>query len=93
MNTIEKLTDDLEREYLHWKQSPPTTTDVVDIPNLKAFDRDRLSQLLARQECRFELPFKVFREQFEQWHSDKEEIGGFEYVRQIWCVSWVKNVD
>jgi hypothetical protein len=38
-----------------------------------------LSKLLARGEGRFQLPFKVSREQFEQWRSDKEEIGGFEY--------------
>jgi hypothetical protein len=29
-NTIEKLTDDLQREYLHWKQPPFTTTDVAE---------------------------------------------------------------
>jgi hypothetical protein len=30
---------------------------IVDIGNLKAFDRDQLSKLLARGEGRFELPF------------------------------------
>jgi hypothetical protein len=29
-NTIEKLTDDLQREYLQWKQPPLTTTDVAE---------------------------------------------------------------
>jgi hypothetical protein len=29
-NTIEMLTDDLEAEYLHWKQPHPTTTDVAE---------------------------------------------------------------
>jgi hypothetical protein len=50
-----------------------------NIRNLEAFDKDQLSKLLARQEGRFELPFKVSRKQFEHWRSDKEEIGGFEY--------------
>jgi hypothetical protein len=27
--TIRKLVSDLRREYLHWKQPPPTTTDIV----------------------------------------------------------------
>jgi hypothetical protein len=55
---------------------------VGDVTSLEVFGRDQLSKLLARQEGRFELPFKVSREQFEQWRSDKEEIeeiGGFEY--------------
>ena len=54
-----------------------------NIRSLEAFGRDQLWMLLARQEGRFELPFKVSREQFEQWRSDKEEIGGFEYDSSI----------
>jgi hypothetical protein len=38
---------------------------VGDVESLEAFGRDQLSKLLARQEGRFELPFKVSREQFE----------------------------
>jgi hypothetical protein len=52
---------------------------VGDVGSLEAFGRDQLWMLLARQEGRFELPFEVSREQFEDWRSDKEEIGGFEY--------------
>lgn len=54
-----------------------------NIRYLEAFDKDQLSKLLARQEGRFELPFEVSREQFEDWRSDKEEIGGFEYDSSI----------
>jgi hypothetical protein len=51
----------------------------MDIPNLETFDGDRLSQLLAGQKGQFELPFKVSREGFDNWRSDKEEIRSFEY--------------
>jgi hypothetical protein len=56
---------------------------VGDVGSLEVFGRDQLWMLLARQEGRFELPFKVSRKQFEQWRSDKEEIGGFEYDSSI----------
>jgi hypothetical protein len=52
---------------------------VGDVGSLEAFGRDQLWMLLVRQEGRFELPFKVSREEFEQWRPDKEDIGGFEY--------------
>jgi hypothetical protein len=52
------------------------------IRSLEAFDEDQLSKLLARQEGRFEIP-NISRKQFEEWRSDKEEIGGFEYDSSI----------
>ncbi len=42
-----------------------------------------MSKLLAGEEGRFELPFKVSRKEFDEWRSNEEgeieEIGGFEY--------------
>ena len=38
---------------------------VGDVRSLEAFGRDQLSKLLARQEGRFEFPFEVSGEQFE----------------------------
>ena len=56
---------------------------LAHIKNLKAFDGDELSKLLARGEGRYKLPFKVSRKEFDEWRSEKEEeieeIGGFEY--------------
>lgn len=58
-------------------------SDLVDkamdrVINIRDVDKDRLSELLAREEGRFEI-HNVSRKKFGKWRSDKEEIGGFEY--------------
>ena len=63
------MTSQPPTESKEWEEISDPDNDRVDraahITNLKAFDGDELSNLLARGEGQFKLPFKVSREEFD----------------------------
>jgi hypothetical protein len=66
-----------------WGGISDKDNDLVDkAMDIGGVDKDQLSVVLARRDSRFEI-CNVSREEFDNWRYDKEEIGGFERIRQL----------